>query len=245
MNNVKGRCNRVMYSLAIHPMLAAHVLTSAGRPVMRRTISEARRHRAWAEKHVALAGIVAAVWAALALPLPAAAQSVFSVGPRSVQTLIVDQLFNRAGRWYLIDDGACYTYLESPRTRLTPDRLVLHAHLSSRLGQRMGSSCVGADFSSNVTLSGKLRGSGHLLTLDDIRIDRVDDESTRSALNLALQVDPQLLSRAANIDVSEFIRRDVIAAGGSAARLDEFRIVNIATRADAVVIHFDLSLSVP
>jgi hypothetical protein len=76
-------------------------------------------------------------------------------------------------------------------------------------------------------------------------MDRVDDESTRSALNLALQVDPQVMPRAANIDVSEFVRKDVIAAGRSPARLDEFRIVKITTRADAVVIHFDLSLSVP
>jgi hypothetical protein len=137
------------------------------------------------------------------------------------------------------------SYLESPRTHLALDRLILHAHLSSRLGQRMGKDCVGADFASNVTLSGKLHGSGHFLILDDIRIDRVDDESTRNALNLALQVDPQVVPRAANIDVSEFVRKDVIAVGGSAARLDEFRIANITTRADAVVIYFDLNLSVP
>jgi hypothetical protein len=167
------------------------------------------------------------------------------MGPRSVQTLVVEQLFNRTGRWYLIDDGGCYTYLESPQTRLTLDRLVLNAHLSSRLGQRMGKDCVGADFASNVTLSGKLHGSGHLLILDDIRIDRVDDESTRSALNLALQVDPQFMPRAASIDVSDFVRKNVIAAGGSSARLDEFRIVKITTRSDAVVVYFDLSLSVP
>ena len=177
--------------------------------------------------------------------LPAAAQSVLSAGPRSIQTLVVEQLFVRAGRWYLADDGACYTYLESPQTRLTADRLILHAHLSSRLGQRMGSGCVGADFSSNITLSGKLHGSGHLLVLDDIRIDRVDDESTRNALTLALQVDPQLIPRSAKVDVSEYVRKDVIAGGGSPARLDEFHIVNVATRADAVVIHFELSLSVP
>jgi len=196
-------------------------------------------------RRTARARIAAVVLSAFALQHPAAAQSVLSMGPRSVQTLVVEQLFNRAGRWYLIDDGGCYTYLESPQTRLTLDRLVLHAHLSSRLGQRLGKDCVGADFASSVTLSGKLHGSGHLLILDDIRIDRVDDESTRSALNLALQVDPQVIPRAANIDVSEFVRKDLIAAGSLPARLEEFRIVKITTRADAVVIHFDLTLSVP
>jgi hypothetical protein len=188
------------------------------------------------------------VWgisSAFALALPAAAQSTLSVGPRSVQTLIVLQLFDRAGRWYLIDEGACFTYLESPQTRLAADRVVLRARLVSRLGQRMASGCVGADFASYVTLSGKLHGSGQLLILDDIRIDRVDDEATRSALNFALQVDPQLMPRAANINVSEFVRKDLVAAGGSAARLDEFHIVSVTTRPDAVVIHFDLSMTMP
>lgn len=189
--------------------------------------------------------IVAAILSALAFPVPSAAQSVLSIGPRSVQNLVFEQLFNRAGRWYLIEDGDCYTYLESPHTHLAIDRLVLRAHLASHLGQRMGNACVGADFASNVTISGKLRGSGHLLILDDIRIDRVDDESARNALSLALQVDPQLLPHAANIDASEFVRKDVIAAGGSSARLDEFRIVNIMTRPDSIVIRFDLSMSVP
>ena len=188
---------------------------------------------------------VAAIVSALVLSFPAAAQSVLSVGPRGVQTLVLEQLFNRAGRWYLTDDGDCYTYLESPRTHLALNRLVLRAHLSSRLGQRMGNSCVGADFASNVTLSAKLHGSGHFLILEDVRIDRVDDESARNALNLALQVDPQLVPRTADIDVSEFVRKDVIAAGASSARLDEFRIVNITTQPDSIVVHFDLSLSVP
>ena len=195
--------------------------------------------------HTAHARIVAAILSAFVLSLSAVAQSVLTVGPRNVQTLVLEQLFNRAGRWYLIDNGDCYSYLESPHTHIALDRLVLRAHLSSRFGQRMGSGCVGADFASNVTLSGKLHGSGHFLILDDIRIDRVDDELARNALNLALQVDPQLIPRAANIDVSEFVRKDVIAAGGSSARLDEFRIVNITTRPDSIVIQFDLSLSVP
>ena len=195
--------------------------------------------------HTAHARIGAAILSAFVLSLSAVAQSVLTVGPRNVQTLVLEQLFNRAGRWYLIDDGDCYSYLESPHTHIALDRLVLRAHLSSRFGQRMGNGCVGADFASNVTLSGKLHGSGHFLILDDIRIDRVDDELARNALNLALQVDPQLIPRAANIDVSEFVRKDVIAAGGSSARLDEFRIVNITTRPDSIVIQFDLSLSVP
>jgi hypothetical protein len=53
------------------------------------------------------------------------------------------------------------------------------------------------------------------------------------------------MPRSANINVSEFMRKDFIAGGGSAGRLDEFHIVSVVTRPDAVVIHFDLSLTMP
>ena len=184
--------------------------------------------------------------AVFALAGSAAAASVLSLGPHAVQTLVAEQLFNRAGRWYLIDDGGvCYTYLESPRTRLDNNRLVLNARLSSRLGQRIGDACAGADFASDVTLSGRLRGADHKLILDDIHIDRVADEATRNALNLALQINPQAMPRTASIDVLELIRKQTVPNGGSPAHLDQFHILGITTRADAVVIQFDMSLSVP
>jgi hypothetical protein len=187
-----------------------------------------------------------AVLAALVFVIPAAATSLLSLGPRGLQTLVAEQLFNRAGRWYLIDDGGvCYTYLESPHARLEGDRLVLNARLSSKLGQRMGNTCIGADFASNVTLSGKLHGGEHKLILDDIRIDRVDDESTRDALNLALQLAPQSMPRSASIDVLELVRKQVVANGSLPVRFEQFRIVSITTRPDAVAIQFDLSLSTP
>jgi hypothetical protein len=182
----------------------------------------------------------------MAFIAPSATASVLSLGPHILQSLVAEQLFNRAGRWYLIDDGGiCYTYLESPHARIEADRLVLTAHLSSRLGQRVGSNCIGAEFSSDVSVSGKLRGADHRLILDDIRIDRVADESTRAALNLALQLSPQAIPRSASIDVFEFLHRQVVATGGSPVRLDEFHIVNITTHAAAVVIQFDLNLSAP
>lgn len=198
------------------------------------------------QRRISMERMAVAAASAFALIMPAAAASVLSLGARGVQTMVAEQLFARGGRWYLIDDdGVCYTYLEAPHMRLEADRLVLHAHLSSRLGQRIGNNCAGADFSSNVTLSGKLHGSEHKLILDDIRIDHVDDESTRNALNLALQLDPQLLPRAASIDVFEFIRKEVVADNGSSVQLDQLRILNITTRTDAVIIQFDLGLSAP
>jgi len=187
-----------------------------------------------------------AVLAALTSIIPAAAASVLSLGPHGLQTLLAEQLFNRSGRWYLIDDGGvCYTYLESPRLRLDRGRLVLNAHLTSRLGQPLGNTCVGTDLASTVTLSGKLHGSDHKLILDDIRIDRIDDESTRNAFNLALQVAPQVLPRTASIDLLGLVRKQAIAIGGLPLHLEQLRIGSITMRPSAVAIEFDLDLSSP
>jgi len=184
--------------------------------------------------------------AAVAPALSTAAGSTLSLGPRAVQSLVADQLFNRDGRWYLIDDaGVCYTYLESPHVRLASDRLVLKAHMVSRLGQRFGGNCVGADLASNVTVSGKVRGTDHQLILDDIRIDRVDDEAARNALNLAVQVAPDSIPRTARIDVLEPLRRQAFTSGGFAVHVDQIHIANITTRNDTLVIQFDLNLSAP
>jgi len=206
-----------------------------------RTVGWARR----LGKGLSAAACMAAV-AALAPALPTAAASTLSLGPRGVQSLVAEQLFTREGRWYLIDDGGvCYTYLESPHVRLASDRLVLKAHMVSRLGQRFGNNCVGADLASNVTVSGKVRGSDHQLILDDIRVDRVEDEAARNALNLAMQVQPDSIPRAAQIDVLESLRKQPFAAGGFAVHLDQIHIASITMRNDTLVIQFDMSLSAP
>lgn len=193
-----------------------------------------------------LAAVSCTAAAAWGTSATAAASSVFSLGPRGVQTLVMEQLFDRKGRWYLSDDaGVCYTYLESPHVRLASDRLVLKAHMVSRLGQRVGNNCVGVDLQSDVAVSGKIRGSGRQLMLDDIRIDRVDDEAARSALNLALQVNPEAIPRTARIDVLESLRKQVFVPGALAVHVDEIQIASVTARNDTLVIQFDLSLSAP
>ena len=174
------------------------------------------------------------------------AASLLTLGPRSIQNLVAEQLFTRSGRWYLIDDGGgCFTYLESPHTHLAGGRLILDAHLASRFGASFGNGCAGAEFASNVRLSGRLRGAADSLALDDIRIDRVDDEATRDALNLALQLSPDALPRTASLDVRDLLRKQALSASGLPVRVDQFRIGNIAIQADAVLIQFDVNISAP
>jgi hypothetical protein len=198
------------------------------------------------DRHHAVAAVLLATLAISVSPHRASAASLLTLGPKGIQTLVADQLFSKSGRWYLIDDGGvCFTYLQSPRTHLEADRLVLNARLTSRLGQRVGDSCIGADFASNVTLSGKLRATDSKLLLDDIRIDRVEDEATRGALTLALQIAPDALPRSAGIDVLELLRKQLVENSGLPIRVQQFHILNLTTRPDGVNIQVDVSLSTP
>ncbi len=171
--------------------------------------------------------------------------SELSIGANTIQKMISQQLFNRQGRWYLSDDGPCYVYLESPHTRLQNGRLVLDAHMSSRVGLRMGDNCVGSGFASNVTLSGRLVGKGSTLTIDDIRFDHVDDSATRDVFDLVQNAAPQALPHAVNLDVLAYVRGAPMNAAGIAVTVKQFRIVDVGTQSDAVVVRFDMSLTTP
>jgi hypothetical protein len=171
--------------------------------------------------------------------------SELAVGARSVQKLVAEQLFDRHGRWYLLDNGPCYIFLESPRTRLSNGRLVLDAHLSARIGVAVGADCIGSGYASNVTLSGKLIGKGSTLTVDDIRIDHVEDGATAQVIDLMEGAAPQALSRAFSLDVLAAVRGSPMVAAGIPISLNQFRIADVTTRSDSVVVHFDLSLSTP
>ena len=105
------------------------------------------------------------------------------IGRDAVQALVLATIFNDQGKWYFAK-GTCYAYLERPRIALAGGRLIIDGHLSTRVGIEVGNSCVGTDFASDVRISGRFVGAASQITLDDIRIDSVKDESTRQALDL-------------------------------------------------------------
>jgi hypothetical protein len=168
-----------------------------------------------------------------------------SLGPTSIQKIVAEQLFNLQGRWYLVDNGPCYAYFDRPKTHLTAGRLVLNAHLSARIGIQIGDSCAGSDMAANVTLSAKPVGKGSSLTLDDIRVDHVDDSASRDALNVIQQIAPQALPKAFSFDVLSLVKGKSLSAVGIPVTVSQFRIVDTQTRPDAVFITFDMSLSAP
>ena len=115
------------------------------------------------------------------------------IGREALQTLVVASVFKDQGRWYLVK-GKCYAYLERPHVALDAARVIIDAHLSSRLGLTVGDSCVGTELMSDVKVSGTLVGSGTHIEIDDIRIDNVQDESTRKIIDLLQSATGKLLA---------------------------------------------------
>jgi len=184
-------------------------------------------------------------WSCVLLWITVASASELAVGTKTLQKIITEQLFNKQGRWYLSENGSCYAYLEGPHTRLKQGRLLLDAHLSAHIGVDVGDSCLGSVFSSNVTLSGRLVGQASTLTLDDIHIDHVDDEAAREVFEVVQAAAPQALPRVLKLDVLAAVRAAPINAAGVVVSVTQFRIIDVVTRPDAVVIHYDLSSSTP
>jgi hypothetical protein len=168
-----------------------------------------------------------------------------ALGPNSIQKLVVEQMFTTQGRWYLMDNGPCHAYLERPRTRLQEGRLVLDAHLSGRIGVQMGDSCAGSQVGTNVTLSAKPVGRGSLLSLDDIRVDHVEDSASGDVLEVIRQIAPQALPKTVSLDVLAFLREKSAGAAGIPVTVTQLRIVRAETHRDAIRVSFESSLTAP
>ena len=164
------------------------------------------------------------------------------IGRDALQTVVAASLFKDQGRWYLVK-GKCYAYLERPHVALESARIVIDAHLSSRLGLTVGDSCMGTELMSDVRVSGKLVGSGSHIEIDDIRIDSVQDENTRKIIDLLQSATGGSLPKSANIDLLPLLKPTSVPGTDIKVSATNLAIANVATRADAVDVEFEIKLS--
>lgn len=187
------------------------------------------------------AGLLLCCAAAYALSNRAAAGELM-IGREAVQEIVVASMFKDQGKWHLVK-GKCYAYLERPRTRLSGGRLVIDAHLSSRLGMEVGDSCLGKDFASDVRLSGRFVGTGSQITLEDIRIDNVQDESTRQAVDILQSAAGGSLPNAVNIDLLQVLKPTMVPGTPIKVAVTKLAIGAVKTQNDAVTVEFELNIS--
>ena len=164
------------------------------------------------------------------------------IGREALQTLVVASVFKDQGRWYLAK-GKCYAYLERPHVALDAARVIIDAHLSSQLGLTVGDSCIGAQMMSDVRVSGKLVGSGSHVEIDDIRIDNVQDESTRKLIELLQSATGGALPKSVNIDLLPLLKPTNVPGTDIKVSATNLAIDKVTTLADAVDIQFEIKLT--
>ena len=163
-------------------------------------------------------------------------------GRDALQTLVVMSVFTDQGRWDLVK-GKCYAYLERPHVSLEGGRVIIDAHLSSQLGVVVGGSCVGTELASDVRVSGKLVGSGSHIEIDDIRIDKVQDESTRSVVELLQSATGGSLPKSVNIDLLPLLKPTSMPGTDIKVSATNLAISSVSTLADAVNVEFEIKLA--
>ena len=171
-----------------------------------------------------------------------AAASELSIGRDAIQALVLESMFKDQGKWYLTK-GRCYSYLEHPQVGLVGGRVVIDAHLNSKLGLDVGDSCVGKDFASDVRLSGRFVAAGSQMTLDDIRIDSVQDESTRQAVEILQSVAGGSLPKAVNVDLLQLLKPAIVPGTTIKVAVTKLAIGEVKTQRDVVTVEFELALS--
>ena len=164
------------------------------------------------------------------------------IGRAALQKLIEASVFKDQGRWYLAK-GTCYAYLERPHVALGAGRVIIDAHLSSLLGLSVGGSCVGTEMRSDVKVSGKLVGSGSNIEIDDIRIDNVQDESTRQVIELLQSATGRSLPRSMNIDLVPLLKPTSVPGTDINVSATNLTIAHVTTLADAVDVEFEVKLT--
>ena len=158
-----------------------------------------------------------------------------------VADLLVKGTFDEGGKWHL-QRGACYAYLEYPSVSLTNERILLKAHLSSRVGVELAGQCLGAGFASNVTLSAQPLARGNRLVLSDIRVDRVEDEATRAVLELLGGAAATSLPGAIDIDIWSLLNNGLKEVKGNTLSLEQLQIRRVIVSQSAIGVDFDFRL---
>jgi len=158
----------------------------------------------------------------------------------AVQKLVQKDLFNDKGRLMLVR-GTCEAYLEFPVVSLANGRVVIAAHLTGRFGAAVAGNCLGVGLASNTKVSGKPVASGGGVQLTDIRIDEVQDATTRAVLVDSGLV--TLLPKAVTLDVASAVR-SMLSQGVDQvqATLDTFSFQDVRVIVDKLSMKFDFKL---
>jgi hypothetical protein len=163
---------------------------------------------------------------------------------RTLQT----QLFNGPqGRYYMRGDATspCFVYAEDPHVSFKDDRIVVHVHTKSRLGEAIHGACVGVTLTTDTDVSFVPDAEGESVGFRDARIEKLSESKELNFLLVPFL--SRKLPSQMKVNAAELIRKlleQSLPATGYTLTLDELKLHSMLVDHDALVVDVDADISV-
>jgi hypothetical protein len=170
------------------------------------------------------------------------------ISAQALEHTLKTQLFNTAdGRYYIKGDAnsACRVYAESPKVSFSSDRIVVHVHISAKLGTHIHGTCLGIGLSPDADVSLLPDAEGETIGFRDARIEQLSESRE---LNFVLM---PFLSRkvpsSMKVNAATLLRQALaqsLQSTGYDLKLDRLKIHSMQIQDNALVVDVDGDLSV-
>jgi hypothetical protein len=184
--------------------------------------------------------------------LPRCSAVELHVSREALERTLKQQLFGGAdGRYYVKGNAQspCFTYADDPKLQFVTDhgetRIVVTLKTHSKLGQKVGASCIGISLALPAEVSLAPEGDGETIGFRDARIDRV---SSHQELNFILQpfLSHQIPS-SMKVNAADLLRQSLTgstASSGYKVTLDRLKIHSVQIQGDDLVVDVDANISI-
>jgi hypothetical protein len=184
--------------------------------------------------------------------LPRCAAVELRVSRDALERTLKQQLFGGPDGHYYVKGTAqtpCFTYAEDPKLQFVNEkgepRIVVTLKTHSKLGQKVGGSCIGISIALPAEVSLAPEGDGETIGFRDARIDRV---SSHQELNFILQ--PFLAHQVPSkmkVNAADLLRQSLAgstASSGYKVSLDHLKIHSVQIQGDDLVFDVDANISI-
>jgi hypothetical protein len=184
--------------------------------------------------------------------VPRCAAVELHVSREALERTLKQQLFGGPdGRYYVKGTAQtpCFTYADDPKLQFVTDhgetRIVVTLKTHSKLGQKVGGSCIGISLALPAEVSLAPEGDGETIGFRDARIDRV---SSHQELNFILQpfLSHQIPS-SMKVNAADLLRQSLTgstASSGYKVTLDRLKIHSVQIQGDDLVVDVDANIGI-
>jgi hypothetical protein len=182
------------------------------------------------------------------LLLPCCARAIeIKVSAKALERTLIQQLFTADGRYYIRGDAhsACFVYAEDPKVSFNTDRIVVHVKAHAKLGEAMGSECLGVRLNTEADVSVVPDAQGESIGFRDPRIEKMSESKELNFLLVPFL--SRKLPQQMKINAADLVRQLLATSTQSTGydiKLEEMKIHSMQVAGDDLVVDLDGGLTV-